>query len=147
LLIFDNEERKMKHVFSTSKKAAWVVFTSLAFGLTGIAHAESATSGKDTAGASGSSIMDDNPTRGGTEQSLGSSRSGSSGSGAASGSSSSTSQGSSPGGSTGDKGFSNLRENKGGSGSQSTLGGSTDSKAGDAGTGGGTGGGGTGGGK
>src|SRR5688500_11122108 len=140
--------RKMKHVFIASKKAAWVVFTSLAVGLTGLAHAESATSGKDTSGASGSGIMDDNPTRGGTEKSLGSSRSGSSGSGAASGSSSSTPpQGSSLGGSTGDKGFSNLRENKGGSGSQSTLGGSTDSKAGDAGTGGGTGGGSTGGSK
>ena len=138
----------MKHVFVASKKAAWVVFISLGLGLAGLAHAESGTSGKDTLAASGAGIMDDNPTRGGTEKSLGSSRSGSSGSGAASGSSSSTPpQGSTPGGSTGDKGFSNLRENKGGSGSQSTLGGSTDSKAGDAGTGGGTGGSSTGGSK
>ncbi|SFO37283.1 hypothetical protein [Nitrosospira briensis] len=137
----------MKHAFVASKKAAWVVFTSLALGLTGLADAESGTSGKDTLAASGTGILDDNPTRGGTEKSLGSSRSGSSGSGAAGGSNSSTPQGSSPGGSTGDKGFSNLRENKGGSGSQSTLGGSTDSKAGDAGTGGGTGGSSTGGSK
>ncbi len=60
--------RKMRHVFIASKKAAWVVFTSLAVGLTGVAHAQSATSGKDTSGASGSGAMD-NPTRGGTEKS------------------------------------------------------------------------------
>jgi hypothetical protein len=132
----------MKHVLIESKKTACVVLTSLAVGLAGVAHSQNDTSRQGASGAkpesrgTSSGIMD-NPTRGGTEKSLGSSRSGSSGSGAASGSSSSTPpQGSSLGGSTGDKGFSNLRENKGGAGSQSTLGGSTDSKAGDAGTGG-----------
>lgn len=152
--LIDHEEPGMRILSIASKKNYCMAVAAFALGLAGAIHAESGTPRQDMSGASesesggtGSGTMD-NPTRGGTEKSLGSSRSGSSESGAANGSSGSTPpQGSSLGGSSGDKGFSNLRENEGGGGSQSTLGGSTDSKAGHKGTGGTTGGGSSGGSK
>ncbi len=101
------------------------MLAALSLGLAGIASAQSSSTPMAEV---------DGPTRSGAEKSPGISAPGSSGNGAASGSGGATPpQGSTLGGSTGDKGFSNVRENKGGRGSMGTMGGSTESKAGHAG--------------
>lgn len=142
-----------------NKKTCFTAIALLAFGLASAVNAQSssmsigATGGASTdKGASndkadqkdrgtskkrdgeGGYSMQDNPTRGGTEKSIGSSKPGSAGSGAATGSSRPMKpEGSGAGRSTGDKGFSNVREDKGGKGSGAMLGGSTDAKPGHAG--------------
>jgi hypothetical protein len=154
-----SQERKMECVSIMNKKTCFTAMAVLAFGLATAVNAQgSSMSIGTTGGAStdkgasngkadqkdmgtskkrdgqGGYSMKDNPTRGGTEKSIGSSKPGSSGSGAAAGSSRPMKpEGSGAGRSTGDKGFSNLREDKGGKGSGAMLGGSTDTKPGHAG--------------
>lgn len=149
----------MEHLPIMNKKTCFTALVVLAFGLASTVNAQSssmsigATGGASTdKGASndkagqkdmgagkkgdgqGGYNMKDDPARGGTEKSLGSSKPDSSGSGAATGSSRPMKpEGSGSGRSTGDKGFSNLREDKGGKGSGAMLGGSTDTKPGHAG--------------
>ena len=137
-----------------SKKTCFTALAVLAFGLAGAVHAQGssmsigATGGASTDRGSSNDKADrkdmgttkkrdgrsdygtkDDSTRGGTEKSLGSSEPGTAGSP----SSSKQPQGRAPGGSTGDKGVSNVRENKGGKGSRGIMGGTTDTKAGHAG--------------
>ena len=142
-----------------NKKTGFTAIALLAFGLASAVNAQSssmsigATGGASTDKGASNDKADqkdigtskkrdgrsdynrkDNPTRDGTEKSLGSSEPGSAGSGAASGASRPMKpEGSGAGGSTGDKGFSNVREDKGGKGSGAMLGGSTDTKPGHAG--------------
>jgi hypothetical protein len=130
---------------TVNKKTCITVVAVLAFGFAGSLYAQSssmsigatggASTGQDNAGKKGEGSYNkkDNPTRG-TKDTLGSDEPGSSGSGAATGSSRPMKpEGSGAGRSTGDKGFSNLRDDKGGKGSGAILGGSTDTKPGHAG--------------
>ena len=134
----------MKRLSMMNRKMCVTALAVLALGFTGGSYAQSssmsigATGGASTdnnAGKKGDGSYNnkDNPTRG-TEDTLGSDEPGSSGSGATTGSSRPMKpEGRGSGRSTGDKGFSNLREDKGGKGSGAMLGGSTDTKPGHAG--------------
>ena len=127
-------------------RKTWIAaFAVLTLGFAGGSHAQGssmsigatggASTGQDNAGKKSNDSYNkkDNPTRG-TKDTLGSDEPGSSKSGAPSGPSGSKQpEGSALGGSTGDKGFSNVRENKGGKGARGTMGGGTDTKAGHAG--------------
>jgi hypothetical protein len=127
-----------------NKKTCITAVAVLALGFAGGLYAQSssmsigATGGaytaQDNAGKKGEDSYNkkDNPTRG-TKDTLGSDEPGSSGSGGSGSGGSKSPEGSAFGGSTGDKGFSNLRENKGGKGARGIMGGSTDTKAGHAG--------------
>lgn len=129
---------------TVNEKTCITVVAVLALGFTGGLYAQSslmsisatgAATAQDNAGKKGEGSYNkkDNPTRG-TKDTLGSDEPGSSGSGAATGSSRPMKpEGRGSGRSTGDKGFSNLRDDKGGKGSGAMLGGSTDTKAGHAG--------------
>ena len=141
------KERKMERLSIMNKKTGLTVLAVLVlgFGFTSGSYAQSSSMSVGATGSAstersadnkrdGGYSMKDNPTSDGTEKSLGSSKPGSSGSGAATGSNRPMKpEGSGAGRSTGDKGFSNLRDDKGGKGSGAMLGGSTDTKAGHAG--------------